>query len=117
MKRSIVLLAAGMAGVLTGCSRSNNLLLGEVEAQVGAHRVRVTDCYRTDPPQPERLADLNGQAAYRYMPCKDAVVEIRGSELTVNGRPYGQLGPADPVLVDHGVVSVNPAEMRAKASK
>jgi hypothetical protein len=117
MKSWAVILMVIMAGVYTGCSRSNNLLLGEVEAQVGTHRVRVTDCYRTSPPQPERLADMNGQAAYRYMPCKDADVEIRGSELTVNGRPYGQMGTADPVLVDHGVVSVNPPEMRNKASR
>ena len=97
--------AAALAGGLAGCSQSNNLLFGEVEAQVGTHRVRVTDCYRTSPPQPVRLADVNGQAAYRYMPCKDADVEIAGGQLTVNGTLYGAIGANDPVLVDHGRVS------------
>ncbi len=48
MKRALSLLAAML---LSACSRSNNLLLGEVEAQVGPHTVRVTDCYRTQAPR------------------------------------------------------------------
>ena len=32
------------------CSRSNNLVLGRVEAMVGEHKVEVTDCYRVNPP-------------------------------------------------------------------
>ena len=113
--RTFVLVAASLA--LAGCSQSNNLLLGEVEAQVGGHRVRVTDCYRTDPPQPVRLPDANGQPAYRYMPCRDADVEIRGNHLAVNGRDYGEMAANDPILVDHGVVSVNPPELRSKAAR
>jgi hypothetical protein len=100
-----------------GCSRSNNLLLGEVQAQAGAHTVRVTDCYRTSVPEPERLADVNGQASYRFMPCRDADVRIRAGELTVNGRSYGRIEESDSILVDHGVVSVNPPELQAHARK
>lgn len=92
--------------LLFGCSRSNNLLLGRVEATVGTHTVVVTDCYRTHAPQAERLADESGRPVYRYMPCRDADIWIRGSELTVNGKPYGHLNTRDAVLVDHGVVSV-----------
>jgi hypothetical protein len=103
--------------VLAACSSSNNLLLGEVEARVGAHRVRVTDCYRTSPPPPVRLADVNGQPAWSYMPCRDADVEIRGSELTVNGVGYGKIGENVPILVDHGVVRVNPPELRTRAAR
>jgi hypothetical protein len=99
---------------LSGCSQSNNLLLGEVQAQVGAHTVRVTDCYRTSVPPPERLADANGQASYRFMPCRDADVRIHGGELTVNGRSYGRIEESDSILVDHGVVSVNPRELQAR---
>jgi hypothetical protein len=106
-----------LAAALTACSRSNNLLLGEVEAQVGAHTVRVTDCYRTSVPPPERLADAGGQASYRFMPCRDADVRIRAGELTVNGRSYGHIQQSDTILVDHGVVSVNPPELRAHAGK
>ena len=102
--RLCLLLAAAI--LLAGCSQSNNLLLGRVEANVGSHTVVVTDCYRTKAPQPERLPDESGQAVYRYMPCRDADIWIRGSELTVNGKAYGHLNPADSVLVDHGVVSV-----------
>jgi hypothetical protein len=68
--------------------------------------VVVTDCYRTQAPQPERLPDESGQPVYRYVPCRDAQIWIRGEELTVNGRGYGHLNPSDSVLVDHGVVSV-----------
>ena len=44
--------------------------------------------------------------SYRFVPCKDAAVVIRGPLLTVNGTPYGPMKPHDEVLVDHGVVSV-----------
>ena len=88
--------------LLSACSRSNNLLLGRVQAQVGSHTVVVTDCYRTSVPPPQRLGD----AVYRFMPCRDADVLIRGDDLLVNGQSYGRLTPADAVLVDHGVVSI-----------
>ena len=94
--------------LLDACSRSNNLILGRVEARVGTHTVVVTDCYRTQPPPPERLADERGRPVYRYMPCRDADIWIRGAELTVNGKSYGNLNPSDAVLVDHGVVSLGP---------
>jgi hypothetical protein len=92
--------------LLSACSRSNNLLLGRVQAEVGSHTVVVTDCYRTSVPPPQRLPDAAGRAVYRFMPCRDADVLIRGDELLVNGRSYGRLNPADAVLVDHGVVSI-----------
>lgn len=88
--------------VLSGCSKSNNLLMGRVEANVGTHTVVVTDCYRFHAPPPERLA--NGD--YHYMPCRDAEVWIRRDDVTVNGTSYGHLNPGDGVLVDHGVVSI-----------
>ena len=88
--------------LLSGCSQSNNLAFGRVEATVGSHKVVVTDCYRTsvDPPQ-----SVDG--GYRFTPCRDADILIRGDELVVNGQFYGHLNPSDPVLVDHGVVSIN----------
>jgi hypothetical protein len=97
----IWIIAALIAG-LAGCSKSNNLLLGRVQANVGTHTVVVTDCYRTSAPAPEQAAD----GAYHYMPCRDADVWIRGEEVTVNGKAYGRLNPRDGVLVDHGVVSI-----------
>jgi len=87
------------------CGKSNNLLLGRVEAPVGSHTVVVTDCYRTSVPPPRQFQDL-GRTAYRFTPCRDADVLIRGEDLTVNGQSYGHLNPGDGVLVDHGVVSV-----------
>ncbi|HTS63553.1 MAG TPA: hypothetical protein VMH28_16125 [Candidatus Acidoferrales bacterium] len=89
--------------LLAACSRSNNLLLGRVETTVGSHKVVVTDCYRTSVPQPQQVS----AGVYHYAPCRDAEIWIRGDQLEVNGRPYGRIGPADSVLVDHGVVSVN----------
>jgi hypothetical protein len=115
MNRLTLLIA--LAVVLSACSRSNNLLLGEVEAQVGGHTVRVTDCYRASVPPAERLPDVNGQPAYRFMPCRDADVRIQAGELTVNGQGYGRIGETDTVLVDHGKVSVNPAQSRAQSGK
>ena len=88
--------------LLSACSRSNNLLLGRVQAQVGSHTVVVTDCYRTSVPPPQRLGD----AVYRFTPCRDADVLIRGDDLLVNGQSYGRLNPTDALLVDHGVVSI-----------
>lgn len=89
--------------LLAACSRSNNLLLGRVEATVGTHEVVVTDCYRTSVDPPRKISD----ADYRYTPCRDADVLIRGDQLVVNGTSYGHIRPTDAVLVDHGVVSVH----------
>jgi len=100
-----ICLIAGIC-LLAACSRKNNLLMGRVEANVGKHTVVVTDCYRTRVPDPQRLADEAGQAVWRYMPCRDADVWIRGEQLTGNGKEYGRLDPSDGVLVDHGVVSI-----------
>jgi hypothetical protein len=88
--------------LLAGCSPSNNLLLGRVGSTVGDHKVVVTDCYRTRVPPPEQVS----AGVYHYAPCRDAEIWIRGDELEVNGRAYGRIGPADSILVDHGVVSV-----------
>ena len=97
----------GVFLALTGCSSSNNLFLGRVEAQVGNHVVVVTDCYRTSVPPPQKLDNMpDRQSVYRFMPCKDADVFIRGEELIVNGKSYGRLSANAAVLVDHGVVSV-----------
>ncbi len=100
---------AGLLATGCACSRSNNLLLGHVAMQVGSHRVAVTDCYRTEVPQPERLSGTGFHEAYRFVPCRDAVVEIKDDVLRVNDRDYGRLNPGDGVLVDHGVVSIEHA--------
>jgi hypothetical protein len=103
----IACLIALQGAAAPGCARTASVLLGHVEADVAGHHVVVTDCYRTSPPEPERLADENGAPVHRYAPCKDAVVTIRGSELEVNGSGYGALGEGDEVLVDHGKVSIH----------
>jgi hypothetical protein len=90
-----------------GCSRSNNLLLGRVEATMDGHPIVVTDCYRTSVPQPRATGDSSGPAEFRFTPFRDADVVIRGGELFVNGQSYGRLNPADRILVDHGAVAIN----------
>ena len=98
----LLLISCCVAAVMTAsCSPSNNLLFGQVQATVGTHPVVVTDCYRTSVPPPTQSGD-----DYRFIPCRDADVEIRDEALSVNGQSYGRLGPGDSVLVDHGVVSV-----------
>jgi hypothetical protein len=92
-------LSVGM--LICGCSRSNNLLLGRVEATVAGHPVVVTDCYRTSVPQPRAESD-----GARFTPCRDADVLIRAEQLTVNGTSYGPLTPGSRVIVDHGRVSI-----------
>ena len=93
------------------CSRTNNLLMGRIEANVGGHKVVVTDCYRTEVPAPETLAaGADGQPSYRFTPCRDAEILITTAALMVNGKAYGRLNPNDSVLVDHGVVSIQPGK-------
>lgn len=88
----------------SACSRSNNVLLGRVEADINGHRVAVTDCYRFfGIPQVQKLAE----GSYRYAPCKDVDVAIQGNELFVNGTAYGDLAADDSVTVDHGKVLIN----------
>ena len=104
MRTGRILLSSALL-LAVACSRRNNLLLGRVEAPVGAHTVVVTDCYRTSAPEPHQIE----VAAYHYMPYRDADVWIRDEELSVNGKSYGRLKPGENVLVDHGVVSIEPA--------
>ncbi len=113
--RGALCVACLCAAVLlaSACSRSNNLLLGRVEAAVGAHTVVVTDCYRTSVPPARQISPTS----WRFTPCRDADVMIRNEELLVNGRAYGRLHPNDGVLVDHGVVSVNRREARLISGK
>ena len=102
-----------VATVMTAaCSRSNNLLFGQVQSTVGTHTVVVTDCYRTSVPSPRRSGD-----DYRFTPCRDADVGIRDGTLSVNGQSYGHLNPSDSVLVDHGVVTVGSHRARNDTGK
>ncbi len=105
----VAVLVVALGALLMGmCSGSNNVLLGRVEAQVGTHTVVVTDCYRTNVPKPERLGDTaDGKPSWRFAPCRDTVVLIRGAELEVNGVPYGPVHDGDEIVVDHGKVSIN----------
>jgi hypothetical protein len=94
--------------LISSCSRSNNLLLGRVEAKLGTHTVVVTDCYRTSVPPAQSLKDsADGSLLYRFTPCLDADVVIHDERLTVNDRAYESLSPGDTVIVDHGQVLVN----------
>ena len=105
--RAALSFCVAAAGLLTGCSRSNNLLLGRVEARVAGHTVTVTDCYRASVPAPEPITSRSGeQSGVRFAPCRDADVVIRGERLSVNGKAYGVLAPTDSVVVDHGVVRI-----------
>ena len=86
-RKEIGLIICGLVTACSACSRSNNLLLGRVEAKVGGHTVVVTDCYRTSVTPPERVGGPSEQS-YRFMPCRDADVLIRNDELIVNGSSY-----------------------------
>jgi hypothetical protein len=97
------------------CSRSNNLLLGTVQATAGLHHIVVTDCYRLSVDPPREIQGPPGESRYRFTPCRDADVLIRtdglmgSDEAIVNGRSYGHMNRADSILVDHGVVSIGRA--------
>jgi hypothetical protein len=108
MARLNLLGALCIAVALTpACSRSNNLLLGTVEATAGSHHIVVTDCYRLSVDPPQEIHGQTSESGYRYAPCRDADVLIRGEEAIVNGRSYGHMNPSDSILVDHGVVSIS----------
>ncbi len=117
MSQAKLLGAACFLAVLLSpaCSRSNNLVMGTVEATAGSHRIVVTDCYRLSVDPPAEIKGPPGQSGYRYTPCRDADVLIRpdgligSDEVLVNGRSYGHINPADSILVDHGVVSIRRA--------
>ena len=106
MAKEIGLVICGLVMACWGCSRSNNLLLGRVEATVDGHAVVVTDCYRTSVIPPEKVGGPN-EHVYHFMPCRDADVLIRNDELIVNGSSYGLLKQADAITVDHGKVLIN----------
>jgi hypothetical protein len=106
----------GLILACSACRRSNNLLLGRVEATVGGHTVVVTDCYRTSVTPPEKVGGPSEQS-YRFMPCRDVDVLIRNDELIVNGSSYGLLKQADAITVDHGKVLINEMVVPAVASR
>ena len=105
-RKEIGLICCGLMIACWACSRSNNLVLGRVEATVGSHTVVVTDCYTTSLTAPEKVGGPSEQS-YRFMPCRDADVLIRNDELIVNGCSYGLLKQSDAVTVDHGKVLIN----------
>ncbi|MCB0244829.1 MAG: hypothetical protein KDI12_15555 [Anaerolineae bacterium] len=114
MRRITLLALAGCLVLMASCSRSNNLFFGEVEAAVGNHTVRVTDCYRTEVPQPQQIVDAGtGAVSYQFTPCRDADVLIRDEELIVNGQSYGVLAAGNTVTVDHGKVLIDEVEAHA----
>ncbi|MBI1766194.1 MAG: hypothetical protein HYR56_32725 [Acidobacteria bacterium] len=102
-KQLLAVFSLGLLLLFGACSRSNNVLLGRVEATVGTHAVVVTDCYRTSVPQPQKVSDTE----FQFKPCRDAEVVIRNEELIVNAKNYGRLQPKDAVTVDHGKVLIN----------
>src|ERR1041385_3426118 len=115
-RKEIGLILCGLVTACSACSRSNNLLLGRVEATVGGHTVVVTDCYRTSVTPPEKIGGPSEQS-YHFMPCRDADVLIRNDELIVNGNSYGLLKQADAVTVDHGKVLINEMVVPAVAHR
>jgi len=107
---------ACLAG-LTACSRSNNLLLGEIRAKLGSHDVLVTDCYRTSAPEPVSTTHRR-----TWEPCRDARIVIEevkddAERLSVNGTDYGALNAGDSVLVDHGAVSIQRKSLAERAGR
>ena len=116
LRKEIGLTICGLVIACSACSRSNNLLLGRVEATVGGHTIVVTDCYRTSVTPPEKVGGP-GEESYRFVPCRDADVLIRNNELIVNGSSYGLLKQADAVTVDHGKVLINGISAPAFARK
>jgi len=115
-RKEIGLIICGFVLACSACSRSNNLLLGRVEATVGGHTVVITDCYRTSVTAPEKVEGPS-QKSYRFTPCRDADVLIRNDELIVNGSSYGLLKQADAVTVDHGKVLINDVVVPAVARR
>ena len=104
----IAITLASLLTLISSCSKSNNLLLGRVEAKLGTHVVVVTDCYRTSVPPAQSLPDSSdGSTIYRFKPCADADIVIRNEQLTVNEKRFESLAPGDTVIVDHGQVLVN----------
>jgi hypothetical protein len=107
-KALFVIIVLSVAVFLSACSKSNNLLLGRVEAKLGTHMVVVTDCYRTSVPPTQALTNsADGSTVYRFKPCADADIVIHNEQLTVNGKRFESLVPGDTVIVDHGQVLVN----------
>ena len=110
MTSRVIIVTAYLSVALSfsACSKSNNVLLGRVEARLGTHTIVVTDCYRASVPPPQSLKDsADSSLLYRFEPCADADVVIRDERLTVNGSAYERLAPGDTVIVDHGQVLVN----------
>ena len=109
--KTVFLILLSSLLLFTHCSRSNNVLLGRVEAKVGGHTIAVTDCYRTSVDAPHQVeGSPGGKVTCRWTPCRDAEISISGEELVVNGRRYGRLSPGDAVVVDHGKVLINERE-------
>jgi hypothetical protein len=112
-RKEMGLTICGLIMACSACSRSNNLLLGRVEATVSGHTVVVTDFYRTTVTPPEKVGGPSDQS-YHFRPCRDADVLIRNNELLVNGTSFGLLKQADAVTIDHGRVLINETVVSAR---
>ncbi len=99
---AIVLAAIALS--CSACSRDNNVLMGQLETDMGGHHVVVTNCRQFfGAPKPTKFA----ATSYRYAPCKDSVVVIQGDTLFVNGLAQGTLAAGDTVIVDQGKVKIH----------
>lgn len=96
-------LLVALALLAIGCA----FIEGRVEATVDGHHLVVTDCYRSSVPPPDKPSTLpDGTTVYRWAPCRDAQIVIRGKTLLVNDREIGPILPGDEVIVDHGKPSI-----------
>ncbi len=94
------------------------VLLGRVETKIEGHALVVTDCYRIGGEQTIETVEKSAEGvAYKYAPCRDAVIFIKRGELIVNNKSYGMLGKHDAVTVDHGKVLINSKEVEQTASR
>ncbi|MEO5596831.1 MAG: hypothetical protein ABIQ97_06745 [Lysobacteraceae bacterium] len=104
LRNPIAALCAAAMLFAGACSRENNVLMGQVETDMGGHHVVVTNCRQFfGTPKPTKYA----ATSYRYAPCKGSVVVIQGDTLFVNGLAQGTLAPGDTVVVDEGKVKIH----------
>lgn len=104
LRNPIAALCAAAMLLSSACSRDNNVLMGQLETDMGGHRVVVTNCRQFfGTPKPTKFA----ATSYRYAPCKGSVVVIQGDTLFVNGLAQGTLAAGDTVIVDQGKVKIH----------
>ncbi len=86
-----------------GCDDRKLTRFGETETNIGLHKVTI----RPGSPYVNHSSTGSGASKVHEMTCAEIRIVLRGRELIVNNRTYGEIPPRSTILVEYGKVFID----------